>query len=146
MSEKKEPVNIFKFYFLKTTLNFSLQKNQRISKNQKEKLVEYMSTHLEFARGQFGTTNANVKSQGDWLALTTKLNSLGGSNKTTDQWKKVCKLFINTFSYQNTFSKCCIFFHATWRIPFLHIPIVCFSSQCMLIFTCRNKIKAVRTI
>ncbi|XP_046804973.1 uncharacterized protein LOC124419447 isoform X2 [Lucilia cuprina] len=62
--------------------------NQRISKLQKERLVEYMSANLEFARGQFNRLNSNVHFKEKWESLAISLNSLGGSDKSVEQWIK----------------------------------------------------------
>ena len=66
------------------------QKVQRISQIQKKKLVDYMSANLEFARGQFGGINSNNSYREKWEALRISLNSTGGSDKSVEQWKKVC--------------------------------------------------------
>ncbi|XP_075149071.1 uncharacterized protein LOC142223084 [Haematobia irritans] len=68
--------------------NPEVKKNQRISKQQKQTLVEYMANHLEFARGQFGSMHANSSNKEQWETLRNTLNSLGGSHKTIEQWKK----------------------------------------------------------
>ena len=48
-----------------------------------------MSSNLEFARGQFSSLNSNVNSKDQWESLKVSLNSLFGSEKTVEQWKKV---------------------------------------------------------
>ncbi|KAI8120493.1 hypothetical protein CVS40_8307 [Lucilia cuprina] len=64
------------------------KKIERISKYQKEKLVDYMSENLEFARGKFSGISSNFKYKEQWQLLTESLNSLGGCAKTVEQWKK----------------------------------------------------------
>lgn len=50
---------IFKLFFVS-------ENTQRISKMQKQKLVEYMSSHLEFAKAQFGGILSNTNNKEEW--------------------------------------------------------------------------------
>lgn len=73
----------------------------RISKQQKEKLVDYMSNNLEFARRQFDGINSNTNSKEQWEMLKNSLNPLGGSAKSVEQWKKVCILYLRKLKFTN---------------------------------------------
>lgn len=47
-----------------------------------------MESSLDFARNQFEVMDGNNTKERKWNELTSHLNSLGGAEKTADQWKK----------------------------------------------------------
>lgn len=70
------------FYF------FHVSENTRLTAAQKERLIDFMFTHPDFARGQLRSANAHAESDGLWTELNDILNNLGPP-KDVGKWKTV---------------------------------------------------------
>ncbi|XP_055842626.1 uncharacterized protein LOC129909577 [Episyrphus balteatus] len=64
------------------------KRGARVSKTQKQILVEFMYENKAFARGQFNDINCRQNINSTWESLCNRLNSQGAIVKTVDQWKK----------------------------------------------------------
>lgn len=63
------------------------QKRMRVHPNHWELLLSFLEKYPEMLTGKFVCVNAKHKSQQLWEEVTTKLNSLGLGEKTSEKWK-----------------------------------------------------------
>lgn len=62
---------------------------KKINENQKEFLVEFMSSNYDFLFGKFANSCGKNSKDDKWDTLTLKLNELGPPTKDLSSWKKV---------------------------------------------------------
>lgn len=79
---------IIKTYYLQKKV-----RTGKISKGQKQKLLEILRGHRNVAMGQFGGPNSGKSAKAVWETVAAELNACGPACKTSDQWKKVRSFF-----------------------------------------------------
>lgn len=82
------------FSFIKSNnsiIFFILQKTLagRVTKEQKELLLEFMKNNVYVGRGQYNCKSSSQQHDQCWKDVTAQLNSMSGSKKTPQQWKRV---------------------------------------------------------
>ncbi|XP_073841397.1 uncharacterized protein [Musca autumnalis] len=64
-------------------------KRSRASSEQIRYLVDFMTNNKDLASGKFAKMNGKLESKKKWEELSVSLNSLGGADKSPDQWHTV---------------------------------------------------------
>ncbi|XP_028901040.2 uncharacterized protein LOC105219640 isoform X2 [Zeugodacus cucurbitae] len=60
----------------------------KVTKQQKQKLLDLLKNHRNVGTGQFGGPNSGKAANAVWATLTAELNACGRACKTVEQWKK----------------------------------------------------------
>lgn len=97
---------IIKTYYLQKKV-----RTGKISKGQKQKLLEILRGHRNVAMGQFGRPNSGKSAQAVWETVAAELNACGPACKTSDQWNKSYSysvFHVRAYFMQQCY--CCIFF------------------------------------
>lgn len=69
--------------------NINKMKKQYVDIDQKMALIEFVKAHSELNSAKLSTGCTNERKKQLWNKIAEKLNSMPGSIKTADKWKKV---------------------------------------------------------
>lgn len=69
------------------------QKKTYVTLQQKNKLIELVTSDKNLISGKFSSTFTFKDSQKKWEAITELLNSFPGAKKNWKQWRKVIRIF-----------------------------------------------------
>lgn len=68
---------------------FKRSKSQSVTNEQKQAIIEYLSSHPELSRGKFSNSFTHSSASKQWIELGETLNTMIGPSKEWKAWRRV---------------------------------------------------------
>jgi len=68
---------------------FKRSKSQSVTNEQKQAIIDYLSSHPELSRGKFSNSCTHLTASKQWIELGETLDTMIGPSKEWKPWRRV---------------------------------------------------------